>query len=119
MLTNADHVPVLAILATRAAGRTTVRDAAELRVKESDRINALVSNLKTIGARAEELEDGIIVEGTTKPLVGPIVTMHDHRIAMAFGVLAHEKANGLFMDEPDVVAVSFPEFWEVLDEYGS
>jgi len=59
------------------------------------------------------------VEGTTKPLVGPVDTRHDHRIAMAFGVLAHEKANNVNMDEPDIVAVSFPEFWEVLAEHTS
>jgi 3-phosphoshikimate 1-carboxyvinyltransferase len=114
-----DEVPVLAILAARARGSTTVRDASELRVKESDRIDAVVSNLRSIGVRATELDDGLTVEGTTKPLVGPVDTRHDHRIAMAFGVLAHEKANNVNMDEPDVVAVSFPEFWEVLAEHTS
>jgi 3-phosphoshikimate 1-carboxyvinyltransferase len=114
-----DEVPALAVLAARAAGRTTIRDASELRVKESDRIKALANNLVAIGVQAKELPDGLVIEGTTQPLAGQVASRMDHRIAMAFGVLAHQKHNRIEVDDPAVVAVSFPEFWRVLKEQTS
>jgi 3-phosphoshikimate 1-carboxyvinyltransferase len=83
-----DEVPVIAALAARAEGTTVVEGAAELRVKESDRISAVVSNLRGIGAAAEERPDGLVVHGGTDRLAGAVRALHDHRIAMAFGVLA-------------------------------
>lgn len=109
-----DEVPIIAVLAARADGETRITGAGELRVKESDRITALVSNLRRVGVEAEELPDGLIVRGTDAPLAGPVRTHADHRIAMAFGVLGALPGNEIVVDDPDCVAVSFPGFWDVL-----
>jgi len=85
-----------------------------LRVKESDRIATVVSNLRRIGAVAEERPDGLIVEGSRKPLRGLVRTQGDHRIAMAFGVLGALPGNEIEIDEPECVAVSYPGFWDDL-----
>jgi 3-phosphoshikimate 1-carboxyvinyltransferase len=110
-----DEVPVLAILAARADGTTTITGAGELRVKESDRITAVVRNLQAVGADAQELPDGLVIRGSDRPLRGTIQALHDHRIAMAFGLLAADPRNDIVIDDPDVVAVSFPGFWRMLD----
>jgi 3-phosphoshikimate 1-carboxyvinyltransferase len=110
-----DEIPVIAVLAARARGTTTVRGAGELRVKESDRIAAVVNNLRAIGVRAEELADGMVIEGTDAPLAGRVATLHDHRIAMAFGLLAAEPGARIGIDDPAIVGVSFPDFWTTLD----
>jgi len=110
-----DEVPVLAILAARAEGETRITGAGELRVKESDRIAAVVHNLRAVGAQAEELEDGLAVRGGDHPLRGRVATHGDHRIAMAFGVLAALPGNQIEIDDPECAAVSYPGFWEVLE----
>lgn len=109
-----DELPMLAVLAARAEGETVVRGAEELRAKESDRIQAMVTNLRAIGADAEELPDGFVVRGSDAPLTGSVRTHHDHRIAMAFGVLAATPNATLSIEDPEVVDVSFPGFWELL-----
>lgn len=112
-----DEIPVIAILAARARGETVISGAGELRVKESDRIAAVVSNLRAAGVDAEELPDGMVIRGTRAPLAGDVRTLHDHRIAMAFGVLAAAGNARLHVDLPDVVDVSFPGFWRMLEEF--
>ncbi len=109
-----DELPLLGCVAARAAGETRVTGAAELRVKESDRIAAVVNNLRAIGADAEELPDGFIVRGGDRPLAGRVVTHGDHRIAMAFGVLAALPGHAITIDDPSCVAVSYPTFWDDL-----
>lgn len=109
-----DELPMLAVLASRARGETTIRDAAELRLKESDRIGMLIANLRSLGAEVEELEDGLVVQGSERPLRGVVRTAHDHRIAMAFGVLAALPGNDIRIDHPDTAAVSYPAFWQEL-----
>jgi 3-phosphoshikimate 1-carboxyvinyltransferase len=111
-----DEIPVLAALAARAEGETRITGAAELRVKESDRIAALVENLRAIGVEAEDLPDGLVVRGTDRPLAGEVRTHGDHRIAMAFGVLGALPGNDVRVDDPRCVEVSFPGFWELLRE---
>src|SRR5690606_24819240 len=106
-----DEVPALAVLAARARGETRITGAAELRVKESDRLAALAANLRAIGADAEELPDGIVVRGSDAPLAGRVSARGDHRIAMAFGVLAALPGHRIEIDDPGVVAVSNPAFW--------
>jgi 3-phosphoshikimate 1-carboxyvinyltransferase len=108
-----DEIPVLAVMAARAAGETTISGAAELRVKESDRIRAVVDNLRAVGAEASELTDGMVIRGTDAPLGGHVKALHDHRIAMAFGLL-DDGSGRVVIDDPDVVRVSFPGFWELL-----
>lgn len=106
-----DELPMLACLAARAEGTTVIRDAQELRVKESDRIRAVVANLRAIGVEAEELPDGMAITGGAHPLAGTVVTHGDHRLAMAFGVLAALPGNAIAIDDPGCVAVSYPGFW--------
>jgi 3-phosphoshikimate 1-carboxyvinyltransferase len=109
-----DELPLLAWVAARAEGTTTITGAAELRVKESDRIATVVGNLQAIGVQAEELPDGMRVTGSERPLSGSIVTRGDHRIAMAFGILGAVPGNAITIDDRDCVAVSYPAFWSDL-----
>jgi 3-phosphoshikimate 1-carboxyvinyltransferase len=109
-----DELPMLACLGARADGETVVRGAEELRVKESDRIAAVVGNLRTLGADADELPDGFVVRGNDRPLRGRVVTHGDHRLAMAFGVLGALPGNEIEVDDPACVDVSFPTFWRDL-----
>jgi 3-phosphoshikimate 1-carboxyvinyltransferase len=109
-----DELPLLACVAARAAGTTEIRGAAELRVKESDRIAAVVANLRTLGADAEELPDGLRVTGSDRSLRGRVRTHGDHRLAMAFGILGAIPGNAITVDDPACAIVSFPGFWELL-----
>ncbi|MGH7639150.1 MAG: 3-phosphoshikimate 1-carboxyvinyltransferase [Gemmatimonadaceae bacterium] len=110
-----DELPLFACVAARAEGTTVVRGAGELRVKESDRIATLVSNLRILGADAEELDDGFRITGSDRPLRGRITTNGDHRIAMAFGVLGALAPNAIEIDDQECVAVSYPDFWRELE----
>lgn len=110
-----DEVPILAILAARADGLTRITGAGELRVKESDRLAALVTNLRGIGVDARELPDGLTVTGTDAPLEGRVNGFGDHRIAMAFGVLAASPATRITIDGREAAAVSHPKFWTEID----
>jgi len=104
-----DEFPVLFIAAACAEGRTELRGAAELRVKESDRIAAMAEGLSTLGVRNEVLEDGIVIEGGT--LGGGVIhTYNDHRIAMAFAVAALRAEREIRVLDCDHVATSFPGF---------
>ena len=109
-----DELPLLACLATRAEGETEIRGAGELRVKESDRISAVVENLRAVGADAEELPDGLRVRGTVGALGGAIRAHGDHRLAMAFGVLGAVSGEDIAIDDRDCVSVSYPGFWSDL-----
>ena len=111
-----DEIPILAVLAARAEGETRITGAGELRVKETDRIAAIAGNLRALGAEAEELDDGLVVRGSDKPLVGRIKTYGDHRIAMAFGVLGALPGNEVEIDDRECAAVSFPGFFDRLQE---
>lgn len=114
-----DEIPVLAVLAARAQGVTRIRDAGELRVKESDRIAALVTNLRALGVEVEEFDDGLAVQGSAAPLRGRVQAFRDHRIAMAFGVLGALPGNEIQVEDPEVVEVSYPGFWTLLAELAS
>ena len=110
-----DELPILAILATQAKGKTEVRGAEELRVKECDRIHAVCKNLKNMGAEIEELEDGFIIKGPT-PLKGArIETFHDHRIAMAFTIAGLVSDGDVVLDHPECASISYPEFYDELE----
>jgi 3-phosphoshikimate 1-carboxyvinyltransferase len=106
-----DELPLAGILMAAAEGVSELRDAGELRVKESDRIAATVSGLRSIGAQADELADGWRVAAGS-PRTGSIATHGDHRIAIAFTVAALTGvATGADLDDPGCVAVSYPTFW--------
>jgi 3-phosphoshikimate 1-carboxyvinyltransferase len=104
-----DEFPALFIAAACAKGRTVLRGAEELRVKESDRIAAMAEGLTTLGIHNEVLEDGIIIDGGTIGS-GVIHTYHDHRIAMAFAIAALRSAGDITVLDCDHVATSFPGF---------
>jgi 3-phosphoshikimate 1-carboxyvinyltransferase len=107
-----DEYPILAIASAFAQGRTTMRGLGELRVKESDRLAAIVAGLRACGVAVEELEDGVIIEGRSSdvPGGGDIVTHLDHRIAMAFLVCGLAARDPVAVDDVSMIATSFPEF---------
>lgn len=111
-----DEVPVLAVLAARAEGVSRLRGAAELRAKESDRLSILAANLRQLGVTCREQPDGLDIEGTDQPLRGTVRTAGDHRITMAFGVLGSIPGCDVSVDDPDSVAVSYPDFWRDLSK---
>ena len=109
-----DEVPILAVAGAFAKGRTEIRGAQELRIKECDRIHAMVHNLRSLGARVEEFDDGLAIDGEI-PLVGAQVeTFHDHRIAMAMAVAGLAASGTTTVNDPEIASVSFPDFWEAL-----
>ncbi len=110
-----DEIPVLAVAAACAQGRTVIRDAAELRVKETDRIEATASFLRAMGADVEETPDGLVIEGGS-PLRGAEVDARDdHRIAMAAAVAALVADGSTRIHGAEAAAVSFPHFWDALN----
>lgn len=111
-----DEIPLLAIVATQAEGETVIRGASELRVKESDRIKAVVNNLKSLGLEAEELEDGMVIKGPQKVKGGVVDSYKDHRIAMGFAVLGLIAEDGIRIKNADCVYISYPEFFKHLEE---
>ncbi len=116
-----DEFPVAFVAAAFAKGRSVFRGLEELRVKESDRIATMAEGLRAIGARVEETEDGLIVDGTGgEPLPGggPIATRLDHRIAMSFAVAGLHSRDGVLIDDMSPVATSFPTFVPMLDSLG-
>ncbi len=109
-----DELPLLACTAAGAGIDLEITGASELRVKESDRISAVVQNLRAVGANAEELPDGLRVHSSRRMLSGTIDPRGDHRIAMAFGILSAASGNQITVTNPECVAVSYPRFWEDL-----
>ena len=109
-----DEIPVIAVLATQAEGTTIIKDAHELKVKESNRIKAMVDNLKILGADIEELEDGMIIKGKTKLNGGKITTFKDHRIAMAFSTLNLISDEKIILDNEECINVSFPGYFNLM-----
>jgi len=109
-----DMVPTLAVLAALRPGRTVIRNVAHLRIKESNRLEALVTELTKTGIRAEETGDGLVITGGT-PRGAEIETYNDHRIAMSFAILGLA-APGMRIRNPDCVGKSFPGFWDELEK---
>lgn len=109
-----DEIPVIALLATQAEGRTVIKDAAELKVKETNRIDTVVNELTKLGAKIEATEDGMIIYGKTS-LNGGIVSAHgDHRIGMMLSIAALISKGEVSLEESDSVAVSYPDFFNDL-----
>lgn len=112
-----DELPVIAVLATQAEGTTVIKDAQDLRNKESDRIKAVVTELKKIGANIEETEDGFIILGKNTLKGGAIVeTYHDHRLAMSLYVAGLICETPILINEFNWVNISFPEFEKLVDK---
>ena len=109
-----DELPLLAVLGSQLSGGLQIRDAAELRLKETDRIAATVANLRAMGAEVEEYDDGLAVAGPTALRGAQLDSFGDHRIAMAFTVGALLADGDSELLGADCVAVSFPEFFTLL-----
>lgn len=110
-----DEIPVLAVLGTRTEKGIRVRDASELRVKESDRIHAVAVNLRNIGAEVEEYPDGLFVPGGQRLRGGEVDSFGDHRIAMAFAVAGLIADRPVTIKNPACAAISFPSFFDLLE----
>jgi 3-phosphoshikimate 1-carboxyvinyltransferase len=110
-----DELPVLAAIAPYTSGGIRIRDAEELRIKESDRINLIVRNLRAMGAEVAEFEDGVDVPGGQTLHGATIDSGGDHRIAMAFSVAALRAEGETLIQGADSAAISFPEFFDLLD----
>ncbi len=111
-----DEFPILAIAATQARGETIVRDAQELRVKESDRITTLAQELRRMGAQIEERADGFAVEGPTQLYGARVSTHNDHRLAMSLAVAGLIARGETVIEGWECVADSFPNFGELLSQ---
>jgi 3-phosphoshikimate 1-carboxyvinyltransferase len=109
-----DMVPTLAMLAACRPGRTIIKNVAHLRLKESNRLAALVTELHKTGIKAEEIEDGLRIEGS-RPHGAEIETYNDHRIAMSFAILGLT-VPGIKIKDPSCVQKSFPGFWDELEK---
>ncbi|HVN71559.1 MAG TPA: 3-phosphoshikimate 1-carboxyvinyltransferase, partial [Desulfomonilia bacterium] len=111
-----DEIPILVVAAVLAAGTTVITNARELRVKETDRIAAMVQGLSRLGAEVEELDDGLIVKGSARLTPGNISTFSDHRIAMSFSILSKASGIDIHIDDRDCVAISYPTFFTDMDK---
>ncbi|MEK6334863.1 MAG: 3-phosphoshikimate 1-carboxyvinyltransferase [Acidobacteriota bacterium] len=109
-----DELPLLAVVGSQLTGGLEIRDAAELRLKESDRIAATVQNLRKMGADVEEFDDGLRVAGRARLHGAKIDPQGDHRIAMAFAIAGLLAAGETETEDAGCVAVSFPEFFDLL-----
>jgi 3-phosphoshikimate 1-carboxyvinyltransferase len=110
-----DELPVLAVAGAAADGAFTIAGAEELRVKESDRIAAIAEGLRALGAAVEERPDGLMVEGGRRLRGAAVRSRGDHRIAMALAVAALAAEGETLIEDADCAAVSFPDFFAVLD----
>jgi 3-phosphoshikimate 1-carboxyvinyltransferase len=111
-----DELPVIAAIAPYTRGGIRIRDARELRVKESDRIALVAQNLRAMGAKVEEFEDGLDVPGGQRLHGGNIDSGGDHRIAMAFSIAALRAEGETQIAGAEAAAISFPEFYQLLDQ---
>ncbi len=117
-----DEFPILAVVAAFAQGETRIVGAAELRVKESDRISTMVEGLRACGVEADELEDGLVVRGNGPKGVrggAEIRTLGDHRVAMSFLVLGMASKEPVIVDDAGMIATSFPGFAECMRGLGA
>ena len=110
-----DEIPVIALAAMFAEGKTIITGAEELRVKETDRLSAVVNEFSKMGGNIVGTEDGLIIEGTGKLNKANCYSYHDHRIAMALAV-AGAAAEGVNIENPDCVCISYPTFYQTLEK---
>ena len=111
-----DEIPIIAVLAAFASGKTIIRDAAELKVKESNRIDTVCQNLSLMGADISPTEDGMIIRGGNF-LHGAFIKTHaDHRIAMSFTIAGLAADSDLTLDHPECVSISYPSFYDTIEK---
>lgn len=110
-----DEFPVVSVAAAFAQGRTVIRDAKELRVKETDRIASMCSELGALGALVEAREDGMVINGGAPLGAGAVSSLGDHRIGMSMAVAALRASGPVTVDDTECTATSFPGFWELFN----
>lgn len=113
-----DLLPTLAVLAASAKGRSVIRGVGRCRLKESDRVESTVANLKALGVDVRVVDDGITIDGVGKVKSGIVNSYGDHRIAMAFSTLSLVSDGGIVIEDPLCVSKSFPNFWNNLSNLG-
>ena len=111
-----DEFPAICVAAARAEGVTTIRNANELRVKETDRITAMAVNLRSLGVQVTECDDGMDITGSERLVGGQVDSYGDHRIAMSLSVAALVSCGGITVKDTDCVATSFPDFFQLLEK---
>ena len=111
-----DELPVIALLATQAKGTTIIKDAEELRVKETDRIAAVTTELKKMGAAIEETPDGMIIHGPTALTGATLSSYGDHRLGMMAGIAALVASGPIEIDDPSCINISYPGFFDDLEK---
>lgn len=114
-----DEIPILAVAGARAEGRTEIRDARELRFKETDRISAMAENLRRLGASVEEFDDGLSVDGPAELHGERVSSHHDHRVAMAMAVAGLMARGETVIEDASCAGVSFPNYWQALASVAS
>ena len=114
-----DEIPILAVLATQAEGTTVIRDASELRVKETDRLATVTKELRKLGATIEELPDGLIIEGPVRLRGGRVASHGDHRLAMSLAIAALVCEEPVDIEDAEVAQISDPRFYEQLNNLGA
>jgi 3-phosphoshikimate 1-carboxyvinyltransferase len=114
-----DEFPAICVAAARAEGVTAIRDARELRVKETDRITAMADNLKKLGITVAETEDGMDITGSELLTGGTVDSCGDHRIAMSMSVAALVASGAITVTDIACVATSFPTFFPLLKQAAS
>lgn len=112
-----DEIPIIALIALRANGKTVIQDAAELKVKETNRIDTVVSQLKNLGATIEATEDGMIIYGDPSQTLtgGKVASFGDHRIGMMLAIASSIATSQLELEQSEAISVSFPTFNETLE----
>jgi 3-phosphoshikimate 1-carboxyvinyltransferase len=111
-----DEIPILAVIAAFAKGRTVFHQVEELRFKESDRLDAIIQNLQSFGINAFEEKNNLIVDGGKPTKMAKILSFDDHRIAMAFIILSLVAYKDFDIDNTDCIDISLPGFFEILEE---
>ncbi|GAB4073582.1 3-phosphoshikimate 1-carboxyvinyltransferase [Barrientosiimonas marina] len=109
-----DELPIIALAATQAEGQTVIRDAGELRLKETDRIEAITDGLIRLGARVTQTEDGMIIRGTSRLTGGKASAYNDHRIAMMLAVASLRASHDVVIDDTSSIDISYPGFFRDL-----
>lgn len=110
-----DEIPIISLLATQAEGKTVIKDAEELRVKETDRIAAVADVLTVFGAKAEETDDGLVIHGGSKLGGGSVKSYSDHRIAMMSAIASLITTSAVTIDDVSSINVSYPTFFEHME----
>ena len=113
-----DLVPIITVAAVFFPGKTRIIKAARLRIKESDRLAAITKELNALGAQVRELEDGLEITGTGSLQGGRVKSHNDHRIAMSLAIAATRCQGDVYLEGPECVEKSYPDFWDVYKKLG-